>query len=382
MAIAYQGLAVANDKSPFGNWFAWKVDERAPMYTLSQQRSYTGKFLNFSLNADGNFGISVNGSLAMVPQLAQVAAIIQGILGAFGLTMTAPEPPDQLKTITIDPGVTLATLFGASQGLNFLVQLLKGKIQAIQNYVSSAVTSIQNLIKCVLKNPLLAAQLLAKIIRQGWITIPPGLRDALIAARDFINKTIGLNLIIYNPLADWIKKLVEWLKFKFPPPILLPFIPYIPGCSPAFYSGRPPLTLLDKDPITNSVEPQLILSPGGFTSQVNLNVPVVPLTFGPGTSPDLALTDEQVANLLGSYDPYNLYTSGTIGTVFDTSLNNSNFPTSTGSNSSTRQVQDKLISASNKVTNDIAVLRKDISRAGYIPRPSPLDDLLCKPGER
>jgi hypothetical protein len=382
MAIAYQGLAVANDKSPFGNWFAWKVDSRAPMYTMSQQRSYTGRFLNFSLNADGNFGISVNGSLAMVPQLAQVAAIIQGILGAFGLTMTAPEPPDQLKTITIDPGVTLATLFGASQGLNFLVQLLKGKIQAIQNYVTSAITSIQNLIKCVLKNPLLAAQLLAKIIRQGWVTIPPGFREALIAARDLINKTIGLNLLIFNPLADWIKKLVEWLKFKFPPPILLPFIPFIPGCSPAFYSGRPPLTLLDKDPITNSVEPQRILSPGGFTSQVNLNVPVVPLTFGPGASPDLALTDEQVANLIGSYDPYNLYTSGTIGTVFDTSLNNSNFPTSTGSNSSTRQVQDKLISASNKVTNDIAVLRKDISRVGFIPRPSPLDDLLCKPGER
>ena len=382
MAVLTQGVAVVSDKSPFGNWFAWKVDTRAPTYQISMQRSYTGKFLNFSLNADGSFGISVNGSLAMVPQLAQVAAIIQGILSAFGLTQSAPEPPDQLKTITIDPGVTLATLFGASQGLNFLVQVLKGKIAAIKNYVDNAITSIQNLIKCVLKNPLLAAQLLAKIIRQGWITLPPGLRDALIAARDFINQTIGLNLIIYNPLADWLKKLQEWLKYKFPPPILLPFIPYIPGCSPAFYSGRPPMALLDKDPITAEVEPQVITSPGGFTSKLNITVPVTYLEFGPAAAPDLTLTDEQVKNLLGSYDPYNPYTSGTIATVFDTSLNNSNFPQQSGSNSNTRQVQDKLIAASNKVTNDIAVLRKDISRAGYIPRPSPLDDLLCKPGER
>ena len=381
MTILTQGSAVSSTKSAFGNWFAWQVDARATTFEKSLQRNYTGRFLNFSLNADGNFGISVNGSLAMIPQLAQVSAIIQGILGAFGLTMAAPEPPDQLKTITIDPGVTLATLFGASQGLNFLVQLLKGKIQAIKNYVDNAVTSIQNLIKCVLKNPLLAAQLLAKIIRQGWITFPPALRSALIAARDVINKTLGLNLLVYNPLAEYIKQLVDFLKFKFPPPILLPFIPFIPGCSPAFYSGRPPMALLDKDPITNEVEPQVIINPGGFTSQINLNVPVVPLTFGPGPSPDLALTSDQIQNLLGSYDPYNLYTSGTIGTVFDTSLNNSNFPTSVGSNSVTRQVQDKLISASNKVTNDIAVLRKDISRVGYIPRPSPLDDLLCKPGE-
>lgn len=365
-----------------GNWFAWEVDSRAPTYTRSIQRGQTGKFINFSLNADGNFGISINGSLAMIPQLAQVAAIIQGLIGIFGLEQAGPEPEPQLKTVTIDPGVTLATLFGASLGINYLVQVLKGKITAIKNYVNNAVTSIQNLIACALKNPLLAAALLAKIIRQGWITVPEPIKEALIAARDGINKVFGLNLVIYNPLAEYIKQLIEWLKFKFPPPILLPYIPYVPGCSPEFYSGRPPIGLLNQEPLTTQVDPQTITRPGGFTTKINLNVPTTTLQFGPNANPDLTLTDAQVANLLGSYDPYNLYTSGTVGKIFDENLNVTNYPNSTGSNSATRQVQDKLISASNKVVNDITVLNKDISRSGFIPRPSPLDDLLCKPGER
>ncbi len=361
--------------------FEWRVDDRASLYSASYQRANVGKFLNFSIQADGNFAINVNGAAAIVPQLAQVAAVIQGILGVFGLETDRPEPAPQLKTITIDPGVTLATLFGASQGVNILVQILKGKIQAIKNYVESAVTSIQNLIQCVLKNPLLAAALLAKIIRQGWIPFPEPIKKALIAARDAINKILGLNLIIYNPLAEYIKRLVEYLKFKFPPPILLPFIPFIPGCSPAFYSGRPPLSLLNQEPIDVQVQPQTITTPNGFTSKINLNVPTFALDVGPGGNPDLALTEDQVQNLLGGYDPYNLFTAGIPAVELDSGLNVVNFPTQTSNNSATRQVQDQLISASNKVANDITVLNKDLSRAGFIPRPSPLDDLLCAPGE-
>lgn len=361
--------------------YEFRFDPRGQIYSPSFQRANVGKFLNFSIQADGNFAININGTAALVPQLAQVSAIITGLLGIFGLETQNPEPAPILKTITIDPGVTLATLFGASQGVNILVQILKGKIQAIKNYVDSAVTSIKNLIECVLKNPLLAAALLAKIIRQGWIPFPEPVKKALIAARDAINKILGLNLIIYNPLAEYIKRLVEYLKFKFPPPILLPFIPVVPGCSPAFYSGRPPLSLLNQPEIETQVQPQTITVPGGFTSQININVPTFTLDVGPGGNPDLALTDDQVQNLLGGYNPYDLFTSGVTPVELDSSLNVVNFPLESGNNSATRQVQDRLISASNKVVNDITVLNKDISRAGFIPRTSPLDDLLCAPGE-
>jgi hypothetical protein len=358
-----------------------RFDDRAPYFTPSLQRSGTGNFINFSIQADGNFGISLNGSLSAIPQLAQVAAIIQGILGIFGLGQAPAEPPSQPKTITIDPGVTLATLFGASQGVAFLVQILKGKINQVKNYINSAVTSIQNLVKCLLKNPLLAAALLAKLIRQGWITMPEPLKKALEAARDLINKTIGLNLIIYNPFAEYLKKLKEWLQYKFPPPILLPFIPYIPGCSPGFYSGTPPLYFNDITPIVAEVDPQIVTSPNGFTSKIDLKVPTIPVDFGPGAKPDLALTDEQVKALLGSYNPYDPYLSGIAPNILDSNLISS-FPLGTGSNSVTRQVQDKLISASNSVVSSITALSKDISRSTYIPRPSPLDDLLCAPGEK
>jgi hypothetical protein len=361
------------------NWFTWEVSDRAPLYQKSLQGSLPGRFLNFSIQADGNFGINISGSLAQIPQLSQVAAIIQGILGIFGLSQAPADPSPQPKVITLDPGVTLATLFGAAAGVNFLVQVLRGKINAIKNYVDSAVTSIKNLFDCLLKNPLLAASIIAKLIRQGWIKLPPGLREALEQLRDLINKTIGLNIVIYNPLADYLKKLREWLEFKFPPPILLPFIPFIPGCSPAFYSGRPPAFLLDRDPIVAQVQPQIITRPGGFTSQINLDVPRILLEFGPGATPDLSLTDEQVSNLIGGYDPYNLFTAGIVNVELDSDLNVSNFPLNTGSNSNVRQVQDQLISANTKVVNDITVLSKDISRAGLIPRTNPLDDLLCKP---
>jgi hypothetical protein len=361
-----------------GRYFGIELDTRNKPFDPGLQRSGTGNFVNFSLQADGNFGININGSLAAVPQLAQVAAIIQGILGVFGLSQSQPEPPEQLKTVTIDPGVSLATMFGASQGIAFLVQVLRGKIEQVKNYINSAITSIKNLFDCILKNPLLAASIIAKLIRQGWIKLPDGLKIALEQARDFINKSIGLNLIIYNPLTDLIKKLREWLQYKFPPPILLPFIPFIPGCSPGFYSGRPPSFLLNRNPIEPQVEPQFITRPGGFTSRINVTVPEVPLEFGPGRSPDLSLNDEQVQNLLGSYDPYNLNLGGVLPVELNDNLSRPSFPTSSG-NSSVRQVQDRLISASNTVVGDITSLNKDVSRAGFVPRSSPLDDLLCKP---
>ncbi len=361
-----------------GKFLKIGIDPRNRPFDLALQRSPTGRFVNFSLQADGNFGININGSLAVVPQLAQVAAIIQGILGIFGLSQASPEPADQPKTITTDPGVTLATLFGASQGIALIVQVLKGKIRQIENYVRSAVTSIKNLFDCLLKNPLLAAALIAKLIRQGWIKLHPAIREALEQIRDTINKTIGLNIIIYNPLADFIRKLQEWLRYKWPPPILLPFIPFIPGCSPAFYSGRPPAFLLDRAPITAEVEPSIITRPGGFTTSINLNVPEIPLEFGPGRNPNLELTDEQVQNLLASYDPYSLTVSGVLPTELNENLLNANYPTFSGSNSATRQVQDRLISASNTIVGDITSLNKDISRSGFAPRSSPLDDLLCK----
>lgn len=356
------------------------VDPRTPMFNPSLQRGPTGNFINFSLNADG-FGVSIAGSLSMIPQLAQVSAIIQGILGVFGLSQAPAEPSPQPKTTTIPPGVTLATLFGASQGIAFLVQVLKGKIEQVKNYINSAVQSIQNLIKCFFKNPLIAAALLAKLIRQGWITMPEPLKLVLKKAQELINTTIGLNLLINNPLTQFLNKLKEWLQYKFPPAILLPFIPYIPGCSDGFYSGRPPSAFLN-NPTLSGVTPQEITRPGGFTSKINLNVPTIPVDFGPGAPPSLALTDNQVSNLLGGYDPYNLFVSGTAPANLNMDLQRTNYPLTTGANSNTRQVQDKLIAASNSVVNNISVLNKDISRAGFIPRPSPLDDLLCAPGEK
>ena len=364
-----------------GKFLSIGTDNRSIPYNIALQRNTVGNFINFSINADGNFGLNINGSLAAIPQLAQVSAIITGILGIFGLNQTAPEPPAQFKTVTIDPGVTLGTLFGAAAGVNFLVQVLKGKIQQVKNYINAAVTSITNLFKCLLENPLIAASIIAKLIRQGWIKMPPAMKEALEKLRDLINKNLGLNIIIFNPLADYLKKLREWLQYKFPPPILLPFIPFIPGCTPGFYSGRPPLVYLERDPVVAQIEPSVITSPGGFTSRINVEVPVIAVDFGPGERPNLALTDQQVENLLGSYNPYDLYTSGIIPTELNENLINTNYPTQPSStNSSTRQVQDRLISAGNSLSATVTALNnKDISRAGYIPRSSPLDDLLCKP---
>lgn len=363
------------------NWFRIEKDTTGGMYAKSLQGGTPGRFINFSLQADGTFGININGSLSAIPQFAQVSAIIQGILGIFGLSQSAPDPAPQPKYVTIDAGVSLATLFGASQGLNFLLQVLRGKINAIQNYVKSAVSSIENLFKCFLKNPLLAASLIAKMIRQGWISLPPQVKLALENIRDLINKTIGLNILINNPITQFLAKLREFLQYKFPPPILLPYIPFIPGCTDAFYSGRPPAAFIGNDPITADVEPQVITVPGGFFSQIDLQVPVIDIPFGPGANPDLALSDDQVANLLGSYNPYDLYTSGVAAVELDQNLNVTNYPTVATTNSAVRQVQDRLISAGNRVVNDVTVLTKDISRAGLIPKTNPLDDLLCRPGE-
>ena len=363
------------------NWFKIEKDPTGGMFAKSLQGGTPGRFINFSLQADGTFGINISGSLSAIPQLAQVSAIIQGILGIFGLSQSVADPAPQPKYITLDAGVSLATLFGASQGINFLLQVLKGKINAIKNYVKSAVSSIENLFKCFLKNPLLAASLIAKMIRQGWISLPPAVKVALENIRDVINKTIGLNILINNPVTQFLAKLREWLQYKFPPPILLPYIPFIPGCTDAFYSGRPPASFIGADPINADVDPQVITVPGGFNSQINLQVPVINIPFGPGPTPNLALTDDQVSNLLNSYNPYDLYTSGVSQVELNENLTVSNFPTVNATNSSVRQVQDKLITASSKVVNDITVLSKDISRAGLIPKTNPLDDLLCRPGE-
>jgi hypothetical protein len=363
------------------NWFRIEKDTTGGLYAKSLQGGTPGRFINFSLQADGTFGINISGSLSAIPQFAQVSAIIQGILGIFGLSNSPADPTPQPKYITIDAGVSLATLFGASQGINFLLQVLRGKINAIKNYVKSAVSSIENLFKCFLKNPLLAASLIAKLIRQGWISLPQPVKVALERIRDLINKTIGLNILINNPLTQFLAKLREYLQYKFPPPILLPYIPFIPGCTDGFYSGRPPAAFIGNDPINADVDPQTITVPGGFFSQIDLQVPTISIPFGPGTTPNLALTDDQISNLLGTYNPYDLYTSGVASVELDQDLNTTNFPTVAQTNSSVRQVQDKLISASSKVVNDITVLSKDISRAGLIPKTSPLDDLLCKPGE-
>ena len=363
------------------NWFTIEEDTRGGLFTKSLQGGTPGRFINFSLQADGTFGINISGSLSAIPQFAQVSAIIQGILGIFGLSQSQAEPEPQPKYITLDAGVSLATLFGASQGINFLLQVLKGKINAIKNYVKSAVTSIENLFACFLKNPLLAASLIAKLIRQGWISLPPAVKEALEKIRDAINKVVGLNILINNPLTQYLAKLREWLQYKFPPPILLPYIPFIPGCTNSFYSGRPPAEFIGNTPITADVDPQTITVPGGFYSQINLQVPTIDIPFGPGPTPNLALSDDQVSNLLNTVNPYDIYTAGVAQVTLDGDLNVSNFPTSASTNSSVRQVQDKLITASSKVVNDITVLSKDISRAGLIPKTNPLDDLLCRPGE-
>jgi len=371
-------MSVANAPT---NWFVIEKDPTGGMYAKSLQGGTPGRFINFSLQADGTLGINISGSLSAIPQLAQVSAIIQGILAIFGLSQSAPEPTPQPKYVTIDAGVSLATLFGASQGINFLLQVLKGKINAIKNYITSAVSSIQNLFACFLKNPLLAASLIAKMIRQGWISLPTPVKAALEQVRDAINKVVGLNILINNPLTQYLAKLREWLQYKFPPPILLPYIPYIPGCTDSFYSGRPPAAFIGKDPINAQVPPQTITVPGGFYSQIELDVPLINIPFGPGPAPSLALSDDQVAKLLNGYNPYDLYTAGVSQVELNENLIVSNFPTVSATNSSVRQVQDKLISASNKVVNDITVLSKDISRSGLIPKTNPLDDLLCRPGE-
>lgn len=363
------------------NWFSIEPDPSGGKFSKSLGGGQPGNFINFSLQSDGTFGINLSGSLAAIPQFAQVSAIIQGILGIFGLSVEAPEPKPQLKYVTLDAGVSLATLFGASQGINILVQVLKGKINAIKNYVTGAVASIQNLFKCLLKNPLLAASLIAKMIRQGWISLPEPVKAALEQVRDAINKVYGLNILINNPITQFLAKLREWLQYKFPPPILLPYIPYIPGCTDEFYSGRPPAAFIGLDPIQAQVTPQTITVPGGFYSQISLDVPTINIPFGPGENPNLALSDDQVSNLLNSYNPYDLYTAGIATTELDQNLNIVNYPKISPANSGVRQVQDKLISASNSVVNNITALNKDISRSGFIPRSNPLDDLLCAPGE-
>jgi len=355
----------------------WRPDDRVTPLVSVIPRTNVGNFINFSLQGD-QFGVSIGGTLSSVPQLAQVSAIITAVLGIFGLGSTPPEPPSHPRVITVDAGVTLGTLFGAAAGINFLVQLLRGKIEQIKNYVTSAVTSIKNLIECVLKNPLLAAQLLAKIIRQGWLQMPVAMREFLEKTRDVINGTIFLNILVYNPIAKIIEAIKKFLSFKFPPAFLLPYIPFIPGCSPAFYSGRPP----SGNSYDTALTPQSNVNVGGFTSQVNMEINTIPLEIGPGENPYLGLTPLQMENLSNDYNPYDLYLSGTVGKTLNSDLTVDNYPLRpNATNSATRQVQDQLLSARTKVVNDITVLSKDISRAGFIPRPNPLDELLCKPGE-
>lgn len=355
------------------NIFEISLDPRDVHFTPTKQYSNTGQFINFSLQGD-QFGVSISGSLAAIPAFAQAKAIVEAIMAIFGLGSDSPLPPIQLKTITVDPGITLATLFGASQGISYLVQLLKGKIDQVKSQIETAITSITNLIKCALKNPLVAASLLARIIRQGWISIPPALREAVQKIRDVLNATIGLNLIVYNPFVEIIEFIKKALNYKFPPPFFLPFIPYVPGCGGNFYSGRPSL-------VTNTatfVTPQVVTLPGAFTSQVRVTAVTVPSDIGPGKAPNLTIDQLTIDKLNEQYSPFNLYTSGTIGKGLNENLDVTNYPARPNAvNSATRQVQDQLINASQKVTNDITQLNKDISRAGYVPRSNPLDELVC-----
>lgn len=348
--------------------FKVSADPREARYVRGLQRSVDGKFINASFTADG-FSLALNGlSLSQIPELAKISAIITGILGIFGLFESAAEEPFVMpKLVTSGPGITLAALIGAKNGLNILMSILKAQVNAFKAQIARALQSIENIFKCVLKNPLLALQLLAKIMRKGWLTLPIPIRLALETIRDLINRTFSITLIADLPMAKFI---LELLSLKVPPFVLLPFIPVIPGCGGGFYSGRPPVAT----DYNYTVDPQPVTGVGNlnglsFAGASNLYIPV---TVAGQTRLDLAV---QGADTSG-YNPNNpeLFS----GVQFNDNLQVTNktlAPTPTNSN--VRQAQDRLLTS--RLTNDIAALNKDISRGGFIPRQNPLDDLLCQP---
>ena len=352
----------------------FSLDQRTAYWQPATQSANVGKFINFSFTADG-FSVGIGGALQSIPQVAQVTAIIQGILGILGLfTNSANEPLPMPKVVTADAGISIGALIGATNGLQALINLLKGTVAAWKGAIQRAITSIQNLFKCLLKNPLLAIAIIARILKQAGVSLPPGLIAAIQAVRELLTKILSFTIDIALPLdiLNWLKKL---LSFKIPPFLLLPFIPDIPGCSSAFYSGRPPVaasygTLLD---------PQQNTGTGGFSTTVySTNIkPQYTVITNVGEAPTLALTTKLVN--LSSYSPSDS------GFFAPQSLNANLIAQSAGvlspTNSVIRQTQDQLISSGNTFVNTVTAMSKDVSRIGITSRTSPLDDLLCAPNQ-
>jgi hypothetical protein len=244
--------------------FQFSADPREAGYRPGAQNLMQGKFINFSFNANDQLSFSASFSLSAIPELAKISAIISGILGIFGLLEgSAGAPIEMPKLVTAPGGLTLAALIGARNGIELLKNILQGQIKAIVAEVQRAIQSIKNLFACALKDPLLVLTLLSRILGRGWITFPPQLKLALQAIRDLISTTFTLTLIADIPMID---QLLAFLKMRIPPFLLLPFLPYIPGCGGGFYSGRPP----QSPSYAISVDPQPSTGLGQFVGELNV----------------------------------------------------------------------------------------------------------------
>jgi hypothetical protein len=370
---SYNLYSVKSDSGSTGVKFV--LDQRTAYWQPSFQTANQGRFLNFSFTADG-FSVGIAGSLQMIPEVAKITSIITGILGILGLFTgnSANEPLPLPKVITADPGITLGSLLGATNGLQTLINVLKGTIDAWKGAIQRAITSIKNLFKCLLKNPLLALSILARIFRQLGVTLPPEMIAAMQVIREALNKIFSFTIDIALPLdvLDFIKRL---LSFKIPPFLLLPFIPDIPGCSPAFYTGRPPVSTS----YGTILSPQIDIGTGITSSRISTNITTqYSILTEVGQGPTLATTKNLV--VLSGYSPTdsNFYKLQTVnGNLQTTNLDNFLSP----ANSQIRQVQDNLISSGNNFSNTVSSMEKDVSRIGIVPRTSPLDDLLCAPNQ-
>jgi hypothetical protein len=369
----YSILSLGNSQAGFQSF---RADRGTLPFIPGQQNALKGNFINFSFTADG-FAIGLNGSLQMIPEVAKITAIITGILGIFGLLsgQSAGDPIPLPKVITADAGISIGSLIGATNGIQALINLLQGTVNAWKGAIQRAITSIQNLFKCLLKNPLLAFAILAKILRQLGLTMPPGLLAVLQALKELLTKafTFVIDIALPADILAFIKKL---LSFKIPPFLLLPFIPEIPGCSPAFYSGRPPVTASYGTIVTPQPNNGLGITSSAVSTQIQTGYTVL---TGVGSAPTLATT-KTVLTLSGyaATDPSFFQPQ----TLDQSTLAPSNLTTSLApANSQIRQAQDALISSGNTFTTTVAVMQKDVSRVGILPRTSPLDDLLCAPNQ-